>query len=603
MNRRLSALVLGAALLAALAGLTVTHADDGWTIERFDAQIAIQPDASLRVVERIDVDFGTLQRRGIFREIPVRYDYNAEYERVYRLRVESVTNAEGRPWPYTTEQNNANERIRIGDPDRTVSGRQSYRITYRLDGVLNAFPDHDELYWNVNGPDWPVPIREVTATVTLAGGGLERATCFQGATGSTDPCAATLAADGSSIAYTATRPLQPGQQLTVVAAVRKGALAAPAVILEKKPRQLIEYFEVTPLTIGAAGLVFVAGLGGLLRTWWLAGRDRRYTTVHRVTNNPEEQTRPLFEKDTIVVEFQPPENLRPAEVALLIDERVETRDATATIVDLAVRGYLSITEVEQEGVLDKVFGRKDWRLTKQRSDTSELRDYERTLFAKLFATGDEVLLSDLKNTFYTALDQSKKQLYQRSAAEKWFTGNPETRRTTAAVAGILIAVLLGGGAIAGLGYLFGGGLIGVAIVLLGLLTVAFGGSMARRTAHGSELMRRSLGFREYIRTAETNRQRFNEQANIFAAFLPYAIVFDCVDKWARAFRDIDVAAATAGWYVGTSGFHAGDFSRGVESFSSSVSSTIASTPGSSGGSGFSGGSAGGGGGGGGGGSW
>jgi len=116
-------------------------------------------------------------------------------------------------------------------------------------------------------------------------------------------------------------------------------------------------------------------------------------------------------------------------------------------------------------------------------------------------------------------------------------------------------------------------------------------------------VRRVLGFRRYITTAETDRQRFNEQAGIFAEYLPYAIVFGAVDRWARAFRDIDTVATTAAWYVGATAFDAPTFSHNLESFSSSVSSTITSTPASSGSSGFSGGFSGGGGGGGGGGSW
>ena len=129
--------------------------------------------------------------------------------------------------------------------------------------------------------------------------------------------------------------------------------------------------------------------------------------------------------------------------------------------------------------------------------------------------------------------------------------------------------------------------------------------MPKRTAKGSEMLRRVLGFRLYVDTAETRRQEVNEQANIFAEYLPYAIVFRCVDQWAKAFEGLDLKEATSGWYVGNNlaSFSAADMSRDLSSFSSQISSAIASTPGGSGSSGFSGGSSGGGGGGGGGGSW
>jgi len=128
--------------------------------------------------------------------------------------------------------------------------------------------------------------------------------------------------------------------------------------------------------------------------------------------------------------------------------------------------------------------------------------------------------------------------------------------------------------------------------------------MPRRNALGREMLRRALGFRQYIATAEKDRQKFNEQQNLFSEYLPYAIVFRCVDKWARAFEGIDTVAATSSWYAGHDSFTSAEFSRRLNGFASNVSSVIASTPGSSGSSGFSsGGGSGGGGGGGGGGSW
>ena len=117
------------------------------------------------------------------------------------------------------------------------------------------------------------------------------------------------------------------------------------------------------------------------------------------------------------------------------------------------------------------------------------------------------------------------------------------------------------------------------------------------------MTRRSLGFARYVRTAEVHQQEFAERALIFTSYLPYAIVLKCVDRWAHAFKDIDLQAATGGFYAGSSGFNAGMFASSLGSFTSSMSTTLASTPGGSGGSGFSGGSSGGGGGGGGGGSW
>jgi uncharacterized membrane protein len=159
--------------------------------------------------------------------------------------------------------------------------------------------------------------------------------------------------------------------------------------------------------------------------------------------------------------------------------------------------------------------------------------------------------------------------------------------------GVLLAFLL---------WSSGGTLISVAFIAVGGFILLMAPLMPRRTAKGRAMYQRSLGFRKFMVTAETERQRFAEQKNIFHEYLPYAIVYGCVEKWAKAFEGL--GEMETDWYVGTHPFVAASFVDSVSSFSSSVSSSIASTPGGSGGSGFGGGgSSGGGGGGGGGGSW
>ncbi len=51
-----------------------------------------------------------------------------------------------------------NTRIKIGDPDETISGAHDYTIVYRVSAAMNGFPDHDELYWNAIGTEWSAPI-------------------------------------------------------------------------------------------------------------------------------------------------------------------------------------------------------------------------------------------------------------------------------------------------------------------------------------------------------------------------------------------------------------------------------------------------------------
>jgi uncharacterized membrane protein YgcG len=560
----------------AIALATPALADEGWVIERFGADITIEKDGSLHIVEAIDANFGSLQKHGIFRTIPVRYQWDDTHLRVYQLQVRSVTDGSEKGLRYETSDQGGSKVIKIGDPNRTVSGRQTYRITYDVSGAMNAFPDHDELFWNVNGGLWDVRAQAVTATVH-APAAPQQATCYQGASGSDEACRFTITSSGAEFA--ATRPLAPRGQLTIVAALAKGVIAEPKPIITRDGDNLLAYFEPQPLWLALAALALAVGLAFLYRRWYNLGRDAR-------------------DRETIVPEYEPPDKVRPAQLGVVLDETADTKDVTATIVDLAVRGYLTITEEPQPWI----FAKKDWALHATGKATSELLPYERIVYDGLFKDGADVKVSELRTHFISSLRSAQGALYRDSADRKWFATRPDRVRQGYAGVSVLI-IIVGFGLTWLLGRTLGAGLVGVAVIVVGLVALAVARIMPAKTAAGAELLRRSLGFRQYMEVAEKERQRFAERENIFSEYLPYAIVFGCVDKWARAFKDIDMSAQTSSWYVGSGPFNAGLLSSSLQGFSSNLGSAISSTPGSSGGSGFSGGGAGGGGGGGGGGSW
>jgi uncharacterized membrane protein YgcG len=567
------------AVLLALLGFAFgarASADEGWVIQRFAADITIQKDGSLHVTEAIDVDFGTQEKHGIIRTIPVRYRWDDTHLRVYRLEVRSVTDAAEKPIRFSTSDAGGDKAIRIGDPNRTVTGPQTYRITYDVFGAMNAFTDHDELFWNVNGGAWPVRTLAVTAAVNV-GDGLRRVTCFQGPAGSQEPCRSSATATRADFA--ATRAFVPGEQLTIVTAIAKGTVTTPAPIVETDGTNPVAYVAPQPVSLALAVFVLVGGLALLFWRWYTAGRDARG-------------------RETIVPEYEPPDKLRPAQLGVVLDESADTKDVTATIVDLAVRGYLTIAE-EPHGL----FAKKDWTLRETGKPVADLKPYEAIVYRGLFEDHPgEVKLSELRTHFVGSLRRAESELYADVARQKWFTTRPD--RVRQGYAGLAVLVILAGaGLVWLLGRTLGGGLVGVAVVLVGFVALGVARWMPAKTAAGAELLRRTLGFRRYMEVAEKDRQAFAERENIFSEYLPYAIVFGCVDRWARAFKDIDMSAQTSSWYVGSTPFNAGLLSSSLQGFSSNLGSAISSTPGSSGGSGFSGGGAGGGGGGGGGGSW
>jgi uncharacterized membrane protein YgcG len=585
-----------------LVGPAAAQLPDGFEqIRAYDVELVLESDGDLRVKETIDYDFGNQRKRGIFRDIPVRFHFDGTYDRVYPLRDIAVT-ASGAP--DDTDVSNiggGRKHIRIGKEDVYVTGRHRYVISYVVEGSINRFSDHDELFWNAIGTEWATPIGRATVHVR-APARVSRIACYAGEDGSVLPCGGARS-EGSSATFT-NAALGPYQGLTVVVAVPPGTVSKAGPILKER-WSVDRAFERTPATLaGSAGLLLL-GLLGVWRLLWTRGRDRRWVGEVPGLEPPpgvegHDAPRALFSDAAGPVAYTPPDDMTPALMGVLIDEVAQPLDVTASIVDLAVRRHLMIEELPREGL----FRRRDWTMTRLDDPGDPLLPWEAALLTALFKSGTPVRLSALKNTFHTDLATLKQALYADVVARGWFRRSPEAVRTTWQGVGIL-AVLLGGGVTALLAWRTHLGLIGLPLVLCGVVLLALGKHMPARTAKGSAALAQALGFRRYLSTAEAGQLRFEEQEGIFARYLPYAIVLGEVDRWANAFGDLgERAQQELYWYSGPSGWNHSHFSDSMSAFSSSTAGTLSSTPGSSGGSGFSGGgSSGGGGGGGGGGSW
>ncbi len=572
----------------------------GERITGYVIDLGLEQSGVLRVRETIDYDFGRNERHGIFRTIPVRFPYDSRYERVYPIRDIRVSGSPGTPTDVDVSDQGGVKKIRIGDEDRTITGRHRYLIEYEVVGAVNRFPDHDELYWNAIGGEWSVGISN--ARVNFTGpAGVTQVACFTGPVGSNLPC---RSAAKSGPRATFTQPsMFPFSALTMVVALPKDAVAAPGPVLDER-FSLDRAFARTPATVSWAGLLLALGLGGVVLLTWRTGRDRRFVgEVPGLLPPPGvegvEETRPLFAGHPESLEFTPPEGMRPALMGVLVDESADPLDVTATIIDLAVRRHLRIDELPRKWF----FSRQDWQLTRlDPAPADELLTWERTLLDALFETGPTVELSDLKNTFHTDLVAIKKQLYADVMARKWFTRRPDTARGVWFGLGLLVA-LVGVGITILLATFTHLALIGLPVVFTGILLLVVHRRMPARTARGSAALAQALGFQRYLHTAEQAQLQYEETAGVFARYLPYAVVLGETKHWAKAFAGLGATEQDVYWYGGPSGFHINHFADSVSAFSVTAAGTVASTPGSSGGSGFSGGSSGGGGGGGGGGSW
>jgi hypothetical protein len=138
--------VVVAAVVVAVSLASPAFAQTAEIIHSYDVAIEIRADGSIRITEIIEYDFGSVPHHGIFRDVPTRQAYDDRYDRVYPLHVESVEATGGASADYEVSQEPGGiTRIKIGDPDVTMTGVHTYTIVYTVEAAMNGFRDHDEL--------------------------------------------------------------------------------------------------------------------------------------------------------------------------------------------------------------------------------------------------------------------------------------------------------------------------------------------------------------------------------------------------------------------------------------------------------------------------
>ncbi len=554
---------LGLAVLLAVA--SPASAQRTLAIQSFDATIVVSADGSVAVEETIVPRF-TGSWNGIYRAIPVEYRTPQGLNYTLRLDVESATDEEGRALKLESSKERHYRKLKIWVPGAQDATR-TVKLRYRVANALRFFEEHDELYWNVTGDEWDVPLEAVSARVELpAGVSGVRATAFRGAYGSTAQAPATVEPDGARAELP--RGLGFREGLTIVVGWNPGLVHRPTAI--ERTTDLL--YSNVPLVIPL--FVFL----GMWRLWHARGRDPKVASI--------------------ATRYEPPANLTPAEVGTLVDGKPDLRDITASVVDLAVRGYLHITETKNE-FLFGLFSNKDYTFTMQkpRPEWAALKPHERDLLGALFDSSDSVSLSTLKNKFYKHLPGLQNELYGLLVRDGYYTGRPDRVRALYIIAGVIV-----GGGIAVLGSTY---MISLAMqpaasiiagVLSGLIIILFGLVMPSRTVPGTRELEKILGFQEFLSRVEADRlERIVKTPEMFEKFLPYAMALGVEDNWAQAFEGI--YREPPRWYTGPGAvqtFRPSTFTSDLGRMSAQAAAVMASAPRSSGGSGFSGGSSGGG---------
>lgn len=535
-------------------------------INQFKSGITINKSGTIDVVETIVYDFGSQYRHGIFREIP--FIKKNEDGKRYVLEVTdiSVTDEKNNAYIYTISKEGENLHIKIGDPDKTIIGVNTYVIKYLVSGAITHFSDHDELYWNINGNDWTVPIDAAVSTIKFPKDLKTeevKLTCFTGVRGSTN--ADCLANYGLGIAdFRSQRAFSSAEGLTIVVGFPKGIVAVV------EPKEYVPFWETwygkvlkTILILIFATLIllwYVVYPIWIIIKWFKYGKDPQ-------VGGP------------VTAWFDAPKTesgraLTPAETGTLIDEVAQQKEVSALIVDLARRGYLKIEEKKKN----------DFYLhkTKEYSADRKLLPFEKYILSEIFGKKGDVRLKD--EHLFTAVEKVKSDLYESMVKEKFFPKNPQSVRNF---------------------YIF----ITVMAVMtfnlpLFLISLIFGRAMPVKTLAGARAANVAKSLRNFLTSQERQLEFQAKKQLMFEKLLPFAVAFGVEKIWAQRFKDINLKPPE--WYSSyqTGAFNSAIFARSLGYSFSSIASAATPTRSSSGfSSGFSGGSSGGGGGGGGGGSW
>ena len=597
-------------------------------ISAYDVNIIVQQSGELVIDESIEYDFGSLNKHGIFRDIPfsVKNSSNITDLGLYNFSVE--LDGETVEWNQsTTKSAEAGEiiRIKIGSPSTYVTGRHNYKISYKVKkGVLPAANDkaNDAIRWNVIGTGWTVPLSNITANFFLPNSVSQSnssVSTFTGKYGSKSSTASNKWLNSNQLQVDV-KALNPQQGLTV-------EIAYPANTLDQNGQENVKasFFD------------------KILGNWQWAALLGFFVYLRKQFT----KYAGFSDKRSVAVQYQAPKGMTVLQSGLILDKFADNEDFAAAVMEL---GYLGYLEIKHENKKDEP------TLSRTKKQLDGLTKNQKYLLNEILFKGSETFIMHKPATKSQASALSKgfkhinDNLYAWSAEDGYMVENPEKIRTRFLWKSILLLlpililafvtvaykensdslfvllfpIIFGGVGISMIlrqgistklfGLIFGTagmmplfilyregislsnillGPIGVVIVIIAALAYTYK-KLGNFTPKGAQAQTHLLGLKDFIKRVKQDeiKRRLEADPLYLEKMLPYAILFDETKHWLSFFTALNVSQP--GWYHGNP--------SNMQHFASNMNSA-SSPPSSGGGMSGGGGSSGGGGGGGGGGSW
>lgn len=578
-------------------------------IVKYDINIDVNEDGSMHVIENITVNvIGYQIKHGIYRDFPTQYK-----NKTVKFKVNDVK-MDGAYVNYAINSIYRGQRIKIGSSEDIVpQGLHTYMIDYTTDRQMFYEKDYDELYWNLVGSGWLFDIDKCTATINYPSNVKflkDDIKTFVGAYGNDEEATNVrykVDEKNHSIYFETKDKIYSNEAFTIVVRTEKGGLTEPD--FQKK----LNWFITDNITYIIVCIGLVALIVFQFFTWAKYGKD------------------PM--KNVIIPKYYPPEGMDSADVKYVDTMGGTERALEATIINLAVKGFLKfekgitktdamkIQKISTPEVLEKV---------------NELSPFEQKVYNKLsnvetleYSSFFQVKLESLKLSM-------KDELYEKYNNKLFFKNTAKTIFSifatvllwiVAAIVGLGVNPYSNGEDVAGVFLalaicvmigVFGGivkstiktkasyGIVKIIFVLLviapflisfgemmfstgSLISTSFSKAMIfiasvvdnaiywklirRYSEEGARIKEDIEGFRMFIKVAKDDDFP-NKTPEMFDKYFSYAYVLGLENKWADKFENVLKEANYKPSWCYDNMFYNGRFN--ATTFTSSFSSSFSS---------------------------
>ena len=540
-------------------------------ILHYDIQIEVQTDRSIDVSESITVYVtGDKIKRGLTRSLPT--TRNLKDTKIKMKYDITEVRKNGEIEPFTISRSGGRQTLRIGDKNVFLQpGEYTYLIKYSVPNQTGDFENYDEIYWNAIGHEVSFRVEDASCRIRVpAGAKIIQEVAYVGKYGTeydAEEKAYMVNDEGTFLDYRITRPLAPNEGFTVAVGFEKGYLKEP---------NLFQKFGTLILAI--LSILLLAPY--YIYTWWKYGQDP-----------PTPASYPIYHS---------PDQLSAGSINYIRKGGYDAKSFTASVIDLAIKGFLKIEEKEKKGFFSKS---KIYDLVKIKEADSSLPSEEKLLLETLFMTSDRYHLDGE----YDPVMEKTSNIHQANLSAQHRSFVREGHNSRFLVIPVLAAIILIGLSVflfAKNPYAQGVNLIAlvvlVPVMILGIAIYAY--LIKKPTTAKLELRARIKGFLMYLEMAEKDRLNLLNPPELtpehFEEALPYAFALGVEHKWSEKFKTILEATKYRPEWNNSSNPTLFVHSFGRD-FSSSVSAASTqpqqSGSGGSGGGGFSGGGGGGGG--------